>query len=80
MTAAIPSAPAVNVPMLGTAINPAITAVIGKTNISTRWPPILSARVPPAGRIAVASTTKPAVRSPASVSASVNSSRRSVGR
>lgn len=47
---------------------------------STRAPPMWSDSVPPTGRINVASTTKPAVRKPASVSVNPNSSRSSVGR
>ena len=47
---------------------------------STRAPPIRSESMPPTGRINVASTTKPAVRNPASVIVRPNSSRSSVGR
>jgi hypothetical protein len=47
---------------------------------STRAPPMWSDTMPPSGRISVASTTKPAVRNPASAAVRANSSRNNVGK
>src|ERR1019366_9673451 len=63
---ATPSAPSVNVIMSGQARKIAITLVKGKAHFRMLRPPNLSANTPPKGRIAVASTTNPAVRKPAS--------------
>src|SRR5262245_10055591 len=80
MAAAIPNAPMVNVTIIGQARKTAIAAVTGKTHSKIFRPPILSASIPPTGRIAVASTTNPAVRKPAAPGVSLNISVKKVGR
>src|SRR5215813_10919609 len=80
IAAAIPNAPIVNVDIIGQARKMAITAVTGKTQSKIRRPPTQSASVPPTGLIAVASTTKPAVRNPASPGDNLNISVKKIGR
>src|ERR1035437_4537982 len=63
---ATPRAPIVNVTMSGQARKIAIAPVKGKPHFRMLRPPNLSANTPPKGRIAVARTTNPAVRKPAS--------------
>ena len=79
-SAAQPSAPTVNGIIEGQASSSAKGTTARKTPESTRAPPIRSASMPPTGRSSVASTTKPAVRNPASAGRRPNWSRRSVGR
>src|SRR5262245_64413531 len=80
MAAAIPNAPMVNVTIIGQARKTAIADVAGKTHSKIFRPPIRSASIPPTGRIAVASTTNPAVRNPAAPGVSLNISVKKVGR
>jgi hypothetical protein len=80
MAAAMPRAPTVNVLISGQAMKSAMTAVAGKTASRMRRPPTRSASQPPTGRMAVARTTKPAVRKPAPAGDRSNISVRKVGR
>ena len=80
IAAAIPSAPMVNVTIMGQARKIAITATNGKAQVRMARPPTLSASVPPMGRIAVARTMKPAVLRPAFCGVSLNISVRKIGR
>src|SRR5262245_25928175 len=80
IAAAIPNAPIVNVAIIGQARKKAIAAVAGKTHSKIRRPPTRSASIPPTGLIAVASTTNPAVRKPASPGDSLNISVKKIGR
>ena len=75
-----PSAPTVNGTTEGHASSMAKGASAAKTALSTRAPPMRSESQPPSGRVKVASTTKPAVRNPASAGPSPNSSLSRVGR
>ena len=79
-SAAHPRAPTVNGSMDGHAISSANGTTPKKTTLSTRAPPIRSESHPPTGRNSVASTTKPAVRSPASAAFSPNWSLSRLGR
>ena len=79
-SAAQPSAPTVNGSIEGHISSSANGTTPASTPERTRAPPIRSERMPPIGRISVASTTNPAVRNPASAIVKPNSSRSSVGR
>ena len=75
-----PSAPTVNGNIAGHDINRANGIIPRKTVWRTRAPPILSDSQPPSGRVRVASTTKPAVRKPASAGLNPNWSLSKTGR
>src|SRR5262249_49939278 len=72
MSGAQPSAPTVKGIIAGHARSTAKTAMPANTQESTCAPPMRSASQPPIGRMAVASTTKPAARKPASAGARPN--------
>src|SRR5215510_14485067 len=80
MAAAMPRAPMVNSTIWWEGKKMAAMATHKNTQSRILSPPTLSASHPPTGRVAVASTTKPAVRIPASSGVSWNISVRNMGR
>ena len=79
-SAAQPSAPTVKGIIAGHASSIANGATPRNTADNTRAPPMRSESQPPKGRSSVASTTKPAVRKPASAGGRRKSSFSKVGR